>query len=58
MNPKNVFKRLKHALEVELQEFEISVNYEIFVCLTASQPAWPQEQAYRFNRYVYGLHTS
>ena len=52
--PQNVFKHLKHVLEVELQEFKIFVNHEIFVW----QPAWSQKHTYCFNCYVYSFHTS
>ena len=46
-NPKNVFKPLKYALEVELQRLENFLNNEIIVCqpacLPASLPACPQD---------------
>ena len=38
VNPKNVFKRLKYAIEVELQHLENFLNNEIIVCQPASQP--------------------
>ena len=50
INPKNVFKPLKCALEVELQRLENFLNNEIIVCQPASLPACPQEQTYCLNQ--------
>ena len=38
-SPKNVFKRLKYALEIELQKLEKNFNNEIIVCQPACLPA-------------------